>query len=432
MRALMRAPILTLTAVLALHAADERQLALALQAQADFDRVERTAAPQPRDTVACIESQAAVLPVAVPEERPLILFRKGYCALAGAAIAQDAAQFAAAATSFEQAMEAWQVRVAAAVKHKMPPPPVPSALRVFAAVSRMEQNAEPASNDAREAQLTAAVDRPACESVVMAADSCQAVVQLGKLWLGWIALQRGDANAAAQRFAGAQSSGWPQWVEGQTAFSARDYKKASAQYGEAVNAWRKAARDPALPLFQQLNPRPDMAASLTDLGEAQLLSGSAPASVETLEAAVKADPSKARAIYLRARAKELTGQAGAALADYNLASRTAFAAAAGKPSGEAHLYQGILLYQRKDWPRAEDEFADALNFDIPAAMKFDAAAWRHLAAVAGGSCGASRQYLERSLATVSPDFPKDDARSALAACGAGATAGAAPVWNAFK
>jgi tetratricopeptide (TPR) repeat protein len=314
----------------------------------------------------------------------------------------------------------------------MPPPPVPSALRVFAAVSRMEQNAEPASNDAREAQLTAAVDRPACESVVMAADSCQAVVQLGKLWLGWIALQRGDANAAAQRFAGAQSSGWPQWVEGQTAFSARDYKKASAQYGEAVNAWRKAARDPALPLFQQLNPRPDMAASLTDLGEAQLLSGSAPASVETLEAAVKADPSKARAIYLRARAKELTGQAGAALADYNLASRTAFAAAAGKPSGEAHLYQGILLYQRKDWPRAEDEFADALNFDIPAAMKFDAAAWRHLAAVAGGSCGASRQYLERSLATVSPDFPKDDARSALAACGAGATAGAAPVWNAFK
>jgi len=54
-------------------------------------------------------------------------------------------------------------------------------------------------------------------------------------------------------------------------------------------------------------------------------------------------------------------------------------------------------------------------------MKSDAAAWRHLAAVASGSCSASREYLERSLAAVSPDFPKDDARSALAACRAAGT-----------
>jgi tetratricopeptide (TPR) repeat protein len=429
---MMRLPILTLAAVLALQAADEHQLALALQAQADFERVEAAALPQPHDTAACIQSQASVLPVAAPEERALILFRKGYCALAGAAIGQDATQFAAAATSFEQALEAWPARAAAAARQKLPPLQIPSGLRVFAAVSSMEQNAALAPFDAQEAQLAAAVDHPVCESVVMTPDSCQAAIQLGNLWLGWIALQRGDASAAERWFSGARFSGWPQWVEGQEAFRAGDYRKAASRYGEAVDAWRKAERAQALPLAQRLSPQPDMTAIPVDLGEAQLLSGDARAAIENLDAAVKADSSKARAIYLRARAKEAAGQADAALADYNLASRTAFAAGAGQSSGEAHLYQGILLYQRKDWPRAEDEFAAALNFDIPAAMKSDAAAWRHLAAVASGSCGASRGYLERSLEAVSPDFPKGDARSALAACGAAGTSGSAAIWNAHK
>jgi tetratricopeptide (TPR) repeat protein len=413
----MRALILTLAAV-ALQAADERQLALALQAQADFERVEATPVPQPRDAAACIQSQASVLPVAVPEERALILFRKGYCALAEAAIGQDSTQFAAAAASFEQALEAWPARAAVASRQKAPPLQIPSGLRVFAVVSRMQQNAPLAASGAQEAQLAAAVDHPVCESVVMTPGSCQASIQLGNLWLGWIALQRGETSAATRWFSGAQFSGWPQWVEGQEAFSSGDYRKAASRYGEAVDVWRKAERSQALPLVQRLSPRPDMAAVPVDLGEAQLLAGDSPAAIENLDAAVKADPSKARTLYLRARAKEAAGQADAALADYNLASRTAFAARAGQSSGEAHLYQGILLYERKDWPRAEAEFAAALNFDIPAAMKSDAAAWRHLAAVASGSCASAREYLERSLATVSPDFPKSDARSALAACGA--------------
>jgi tetratricopeptide (TPR) repeat protein len=426
----MRVAILTVTAALALHAADERQLALALQAQADFDRVEAAAMPQSQDSAACIQSQASVLPVSAPDERPLILFRKGYCALAGAAIAQDPVQFGGAAESFEQAIDAWPARAAAASKRKLPAPPVPSALHVFASISRMQRNVAWVPADADEAQLAAAVDHPACESAVMAPDSCQAAIQLGNLWLGWMALQRGDSIAAARRLSGATLSGWPQWVEGQQALRTGDYKRAAAEYGEAADIWRKAEMDEARPLLQRLNPAPDTAAMLTELGEAQLLAGNAPTAIATLDAAVKADSSKARAIYLRARAKEAAGRMEAALEDYNLASRTAFAAAAAsRSSGEAHLYRGILLYRSKDWQRAEDEFADALNFDIPAGMKSDAAAWRHLAAVAHGSCGASREYLERSLGAVSPDFPKDEARSALAACGA---AGTAIGWNAFK
>jgi tetratricopeptide (TPR) repeat protein len=292
----------------------------------------------------------------------------------------------------------------------------------------MERNPAELPTDAEEAQLAAAVDHPACASVVLKPDSCQGAIQLGNLWLGWIAWRRGDSITAARLFSSGPISGWPHWMEGQQAFRAGDYKVAAARYGEAFDLWREPARQ----VVQLLNPLPDTAPMLTEFGEAQLLAGNAPAALATLDAAVKADSASARAIYLRGRAREAAGQADAAMGDYNLASRTAFAAAAGRSSGEAHLYRGILLYRSKDWPRAEDEFADALNFDIPAAMKSDATAWRHLAAVASGSCGASRAYLEQSLAAVSPDFPKDDARSALAACGAAGSAGSPLAWSVLK
>jgi hypothetical protein len=95
--------ILASTLASSLSAADERRLALALKAQGDFDRVETAITPQLPDTVACIQSQAAVLPVATPEERSLILFHKGFCALAGAALSNDSAQFEDAAVAFDLA-----------------------------------------------------------------------------------------------------------------------------------------------------------------------------------------------------------------------------------------------------------------------------------------------------------------------------------------
>jgi Tfp pilus assembly protein PilF len=112
----------------------------------------------------------------------------------------------------------------------------------------------------------------------------------------------------------------------------------------------------------------------------------------------------------------LAGQPDLALSDYNLASRTAFANAKDLASGEAHLYRGIFLYRRKDYARAEDEFSSALNFEVPAAIRSDAVAWRHLAAVAGGSCATEREFLARSLADVSPYFPKAEARAIVASC----------------
>jgi tetratricopeptide (TPR) repeat protein len=137
---------------------------------------------------------------------------------------------------------------------------------------------------------------------------------------------------------------------------------------------------------------------------------------------VRQDPANARALFLRGRAKDAAGQTDAAIADYNLAARNALAKAADQGSGEAHIYRGISLYRRKEYEPAEDEFTNALNFEIAPSVRADAVAWRRLSAVAAGSCDAGRRYLEESLPAVSPYFPSDEARKLLAACSATTTA----------
>src|SRR3954454_14789180 len=91
-----------------LHAADEQHLALATQAQLKYDRLELAATvPDLRDTSACTQAQAALLPVALPEELAATHYRKGFCTLAGASITRNAAEFADAAAEFDKAIETW-------------------------------------------------------------------------------------------------------------------------------------------------------------------------------------------------------------------------------------------------------------------------------------------------------------------------------------
>ena len=356
----------------ALFAKDEQRLVLLRQAQDSFDRVEKAASAQLADASACVQSQAAMMPVALPAELELLHFHKGFCQLAVAAITRNAAGFTEAAAELDQGnakMLAWlaglQVNPAA-----LPP------------------------------QWT---------------DEKAGFARTERLWLGWAALRRGDLDQASRRFAGQEETGWPAWAAGLQAFREARYREAAADYSQAVDAWTRARRDPAPALMARLAPPADLPQALTELGGAQLLSGSLAAAVATLNTALEAGPD-ARAFYYRARARELAGQTEASLADYNLAGRAAFASAQELSSGEAHLYRGMLLYRRKDFIRAEDEFSSALNLDVPEALRPDASAWRHLSAVAAGFCAASREYLERSLPAVSPFFPKDEARTLAAGC----------------
>jgi hypothetical protein len=418
----IRIPLVTvwLLGVSLLFGGDERQLALTLRAQFDFDRVESAVHPELQQINGCVQSQAAAIAVAGRSELASLFFRKGYCALVGATLTHSSGDFLEAAVDFDKSIGAWpdvigrNATVGRDAKG-VTPQPVSSGLRVLATVSRLEADPAKSASRAQKQELEGAVDT-SCPSVAMSPSLCQSLVGVGRQWLGWIALQQNDSSEAAREFAYQPGSPWALWTAGRKAFHDRNYPEASAHYGQAIQLWTRAQQEPGGLLAARLDPRPEMPNFLMQLGGTQILAGEPAAAIPPLDRAIKADPTLARAIYYRARAEELSGREEAALADFSLASRTAFANARDLASGEAHLYRGIQFYRRKDYAHAEDEFASALNFDMLPELRPDAQAWRYMAAVAGGACGASRQLLEDSLAYSSPFFPKQEARAVAASC----------------
>ena len=394
-------------------AADEQQLALELRAQSDFERVQSAAVPALADTTRCVQSEAAVLAVAPVSGQSLHRYRKGYCALVGG-------DFAAAAAEFDKAIAVWPQVGGKDVL----PEPVSPALMTLGAIAHLKAGGDSAM-DSAEKTIVDALAHPACTSKLMPLASCWADQETGREWLGWMDFRRDNMAAAKREFSQTSNTAWQQWIASRQAFANRNYTEAAAAGKRAVEAWDRLRREPAPSFNERLSPQPDFGQVLTDLGGAQLVAGDAAGAIATLDRAIKTAPQIARAYYVRGRAKEATGQQEAALADYSLASRTAFAGAENLNSGEAHLYRGVLYYRRKDYQRAEDEFASALNFNIPPSLRPDAEAWRYLAAVSAGSCESSRSSLARSLALVSPYFPKREASAAMAACPATTTADAA-------
>jgi tetratricopeptide (TPR) repeat protein len=422
----MKVSILTLFAAIALFGADEQQLALMLKAQSDFDRVQLAPAPSLRDTSACVQTQAALLTVALPEDLPLVHFRKGYCTLAGAALRHDKADFHAAAAEFDKAIETWPGRAAVMTKKKLPPETVSSGLRVLAQLARLDEgNTDDTTLDRVEKELATAAEVHSCPGSVMTPGLCASLLDVGRQWQGWIELRRGNFTSAAKDFSGTSASGWAAWAQGKYAFRDRNYRDAASHYRKAVTDWQSRRGDESMPLLERLGPPVQLASAYTELGGAQLLAGDKAGAVTTLTQAVKAAPLDSRALYLRARAKDSLGQADAAITDYSLAARTAFANSQDQGSGEGHLYRGILLYRRKSLEQAEEEFSSALNFEIPADLRADAVAWRRMAAVAEGSCGPGRTYLEEALPKVSPYFPSDEARTLMNSCETSARAAGA-------
>jgi len=397
-----------------LFAADRQQTALELRAQDDFDRVAWSIPPQIRDADRCIQSQVAAIPVSAPSGLSSLYFREGFCRLAEATVNQRPADFLDAAAALQKSIDAWPEAVGRMPKN-YELPPAPSGLPVLSAVARLQTQRDAATVDQARREISASLETPACISSVMPANLCQSILGIGRQWLGWAALQRDDLSDASRQFSERPESAWSLWTTGLIASGNRNEGDASVRFRQALEAWTRAQND-LVSVVGRLAPKPDMPRVLLRLGAAEILAGDPAAAAATLDAAVKADPTLVRAIFLRARAEELNGKSEQALADYSLASRTAFANASDLASGEAHLYRGIQFYRRKDYPHAEDEFASALNFAIPQDLVHDAEAWRHMAALAGGACGDSRALLEDLLARCSPYFPKPEARALAASC----------------
>ena len=350
-------------------------------AQAAFDRVEHISAPPLPDASACVQTQAAMLSVALPAEESELHYRKGFCELAVGAMTHSQSTFADAAAELDlggASMLAWLARRAG----NLP-------------------------------------EQAVWKEPDFCPISCQPLVPVAKLWKGWIVLQGGDAIAAAVQFDALPNSGWPAYVEGLLAFRGGRYAESTARYREAVDIWTRMQLDKDAPLSVRLSPPRDIPELLTELGGAQIVNREPKAAIATLDRALEASP-KARAYFLRARAKELTGQAEAAQADYNLASRAAFADANDLASGEAPPLSGNpSLSSKRLHPRRRGvlQRIEFRNQSHLAARRVGLAA--ACPPSASGSCGASREFLERSLASVSPFFPKDEAKSKAAGCPAG-------------
>jgi len=410
----MKACALALLAVSLFAATDDLQMALALKAQSDFDRVQMSARPKIPEAETCVQSQAAALAVGAPQELSLLQYRKGFCSLAGALTTHDRRQFLDAVAAFDKAVESWPLRMPK--NSKMPPEPVSSALRVFAGIARLHLAGDATQIGAARHELARAMEGPVCNSNLMPVSYCQDVLTAGSLWLGWIALRDNQMDTAARYLDLSPLSGWSAWAKGRHEFASARYSAAAAEYATAVSEWKRIWQGDGPTFLQALGPKPQYPDALTDWGAAQLLAGDLNGAISALDASLQTNPSSAHALFLRARAKELAGRKDAALADYGLASRSAFAAARDLASGDAHLYRGIALYRRQDFSKAEEEFASALSFEMTDALRPDARAWRHLAAVAGGACGTARDSLSGALAGVSPYFPQDEARAAASAC----------------
>ena len=428
----MRTLFLVWAAALSLVAADELKPPLVAAADADFERVVTAPAPDMAMTAKCVQSQAMLFAVATPDEAPRVAFRKAYCQLANAEATHNSAAFEPAAEELDDAIaDAQSAYARQKLPHNAAPvgPDVPSTWRILDAVARLKAGASPES---QERTLMLGVDEPvtsseplnqaSCQSNAAATEFCRSVKQLGSTWLGWIALERGDRVVAARRFKEGNVSEWNEWVKGLDAYRNGNYADAASMEGAAIAEWRKS---PPQSLPQRLGPQPSIPMMLTEWAGAQLAAGDSNGALANLDAALRVDPAIGRALYFRAIAKQRLGRNEAALDDYNLASRAAFSKAGESADAEAHFYRGIALYYRKEFVHSEDEFATALNGDPTASWLPDARAWRHMAAVAGGACGASRESLARELGSVSPYFPKAEAAVVTAACPV--TAAAMPI-----
>ena len=392
-----------------LRAADERTLALETAAQTAFRRVALHSLPGFEEATECAQAQSMAASVAAPEKLAKLLFQKGFCELAAAASSDNRASFDEAAETFDTAIADAQGMSA---RQKIPGRVSPD-WSAWASIARIESGA---SMESQETALARAVDAepdPACQSDAEMTGICRAAQQLGNAWLGRIALARGDMTVAERRFTASNSGGgvpqWNRWIAGLEAFRRVDYPRAAGEEGAAIAAWR--GRKPST-LVEALAPRPEWPAALAEYGGSQFAAGDAKAALETLDQALKSDAANAKAYYLKAASEEKLGR-GDAVSDYDAAARAALAA--GDSAG-AHFYRGIVFFRRKELQRAESEFAAALNGSPDASWAVDARAWRHLTAVAGGACGASRDFLDRTFPAASPFFPKEEARKAVAGC----------------
>jgi tetratricopeptide (TPR) repeat protein len=397
--------VLAYSFLLASAALGADDLTLLTRAVADYERVELSDRPNLKDAIACVQSQAALLPVTRPSEQYLVHFRKGVCEMVAGRLRNSRDEYRDAVTDFEQAFAKWPAR------SRSGEVPVTAGLRVSLAMGKVHAAEEPNWSQVS-AELRSILAEPNCPgTLLMSSAACQEYVHSGRLWLGWALYRQGEFDAAAKALESANTSPWGLLVQGRRALAQGHHEEAAGLIERALQAWavpRTGVRGLLAPEIDEPGTRYRLARAL--YGGRRYAEA-----ISAVEASLKLRPRDSAALYLRARARETQGLEKEALADFDLASRAAFADA-GSTSGAAHFYRGIAQFRRGDFERAESSFASALNFEAPSEMGPDIQAWRHIAAVANGGCEASAPLLQESIPRTSILFPKEEAETLLRTC----------------
>ena len=381
--------------------------ALREKAKADFDKVDAEPIPDAASTEVCVQSNAAAIPVTRAEERYLVYYRKGYCELFGALISGASDSFQAAARDFNESIGAWPKKATT---------PPPGGLRALVWIAHLEQGrqADTYPDTGRELGALVSGAAGACPATpIMATGFCTALIETARTWLGWLAATKNDFAEAARVLEQVSSaaSPWAMWVQGRVAQQQNHTAEAIALYEKTLAAWSAAAASKNPDVVTLLGPKLDTGAVHYQLGAADYSVQKYDLAITHFDASLKARPNNSFAIFLRARSKDALHLAVPAMNDYALAVQTArIENDSSWNVAQAHYYRGLLLYQAKDFPGAEGEFSLAMSGRLP-----DVAAWKIMAAVAGGACQSIGQ-LETAAAAASSQFPKAGADSLIFDC----------------
>ena len=383
-----------------------------MKAKFDFDKVDASPIPDAASTQACVQSNAAALPVTRADERYLVYYRKGYCELFRGLIDGASESFQEAAKDFNDAIATWPKKATT---------PPPGGLRALVSIAHLEQGRLADSYPDLGRELGTMVEEPGCLTTpLMARAFCTAVIDTARTWLGWLAYNKNDFAEAARVLEplthGTPISPWALWIQGRLAQQQNHVAEAVALYEKTLAAWTAATGAAAPDVMTLLGPRLDIGAVHYQLALADSSQQKYESAISHFDASLKARPKNSYAIFLRARAKEAMHLNGAALEDYALATQTARAENDSSWNvGQAHYSRGLLLYQAKNYPAAEVEFSLALAGRLGDLGKPDVNAWKIMSAVAGSGCKSS-DALDAAMETASDKFPKAQANALVFDC----------------
>jgi tetratricopeptide (TPR) repeat protein len=368
------------------------------KAKADFDKVDAEPIPDAASTEACVQSNAAAIPVTRAEDRYVVYYRKAYCELFGALISGASEGFQGAARDFSEAIGNWPKKAAT---------PPPGGLRALVWIAHLEQGraVDTYPDLGRELGTLVSSDTPVCPvTPVMATGFCTALIDTARTWLGWLSYSKNDFAEAVRVLDQVSSavSPWAVWVRGRLAHQQNHVAEAIVLYEKTLAAWSAAAASKNPDVVTLLGPKLDTGSVHYQLGAADYSLQKYDLAITHFDGSLKTRPNNSKdALHL----------AMPAMNDYALAVQTArIENDSSWNVAQAHYYRGLLLFQAKDFPGAEGEFSQAISGRLP-----DVAAWKIIASVAGGACQSIEQ-LETAAAAASSQFPKAEADSMVFDC----------------